>query len=170
MYKLKFMIYDFNLLPQNAKIWIYQANRTLEANEIDSIESFLTKNIDIWASHGSALTGAFKIFNDRFIVIGCDLSFNVPSGCSIDSSTKWFKDLGSSLNIDFFDRSIAYKSNGSISTFPLFEGKKYIQLGVISPETEIFNNNLTQLSELENSWIIAAKHSHLNRHFEVNAV
>ena len=98
------MICDFDSLPQNSKIWIYQSSRMLEDHELQTINTFLNENIKMWTSHGSALTGSFKILEDRFVILACDLSKNAPSGCSIDSSTKWFKDLSSILNVDLKDQ------------------------------------------------------------------
>ncbi|MDZ7936146.1 MAG: hypothetical protein U5M51_14505 [Emticicia sp.] len=49
---------------------------------------------------------------------------NAASGCSIDASTRWFKELGDALNIDFFDRSQAYFEGDEIKTFSIFSVEK----------------------------------------------
>ena len=95
--------------------------------------------------------------HNRFVIIALDQSFNDASGCSIDASTHWFKELGEALNVDFFDRSQAYLEGNEIKTFSVFQAKKAVESELVSPETIIFNNNtLATLSDLSNKWQIKA--------------
>ena len=45
------------ILPLEAKIWIYQANRVLSLKEIDAINDKMDVFLSTWQSHGSDLTG-----------------------------------------------------------------------------------------------------------------
>ncbi len=151
------MYIDFNKIPQNARVWVYQANRQLTDNEIVMINNYLKPAVGQWAAHGASLLASAKVLHNRFVLIVLDEIQNEASGCSIDASTRWFKDLGEQLNIDFFDRSQAYLEGNEIKTFSVFQAKKAVESGLVSPETIIFNNNtLATLSDLSNKWQIKA--------------
>lgn len=151
------MYIDFDKIPQNARIWVYQANRQLTDNEVNTTENYLKPAVNQWAAHGASLLASAKVMYNRFVIIALDQNMNAASGCSIDASTRWFKELGEALNIDFFDRSQAYLEGEEIKTFSVFQSKKAIESGLISPETIIFNNTtLSTLSDISNRWQIKA--------------
>ena len=166
-FKAKNMYIDFDKIPKNARIWLYQANRQLTDNEAVTIQNYLKPAVGQWAAHGASLLASAKILHNRFVIIALDQNQNEASGCSIDASTRWFKDLGEQLSIDFFDRSQAYIDGDAIKSFSVFQPKKAIEQGLISPETMIFNNNtLAILSDLSDKWQIkAADASSLKRFF-----
>lgn len=156
-FKDNIMYVDFDKIPQDARIWVYQANRQLTDNEANTIESYLKSAVNQWAAHGAALLASAKVLHNRFVIIALDQNMNEASGCSIDASTRWFKELGEALNIDFFDRSQAYLDGNEIKTFSVFQYKKAVESGLVSPETIIFNNiTLATLSDLNSKWQIKA--------------
>ncbi len=63
------MFVDFSDMPDNARVWIYQADKNLSDQQCGQIigqaESFLTQ----WSAHGSGLKSSAKIFHNRFVVI-----------------------------------------------------------------------------------------------------
>ena len=160
------MYTDFDKIPSSARIWVYQANRQLTDNEVDIVENFLKPAVGQWAAHGASLLASAKVLHHRFVIIALDENQNEASGCSIDASTRWFKELGSHLNIDFFDRSQAYLEGDAIKTFSVFQPKKAIESGLISPDTLIFaNNTVSRLSDLSNQWQVKASDTYLKRFF-----
>jgi len=161
------MYISFEQIPQTARIWIYQANRTLNDNEVSLIETTLEPAVTKWAAHGTALLASVKVFHNRFVIIALDESQYEASGCSIDASSRWFKELGAQLNIDFFDRSQAYLDGTEIKTFSIFQPKKAIESGLISADTIVFvnNNNIHTLADLSTNWQVKATDSYLKRFF-----
>ncbi|MCU0326523.1 MAG: hypothetical protein MUF45_14925 [Spirosomaceae bacterium] len=102
------MYIDFEKMPQDARLWVYQANRDLTGGEVDVVQANLQNATQQWAAHGVPLLASFKILYNRFVIVAVDEGQNAASGCSIDASTRWLKELGNHLNIDFFDRSQAF--------------------------------------------------------------
>ena len=98
------MYVSFNELPQSARVWVYQANRTLTASEKEAISNYLTKATNQWAAHGAPLKSSFTITEDRFVIIAADEAFNAASGCSIDKSTHFIQSLEREYGVDMFDR------------------------------------------------------------------
>ena len=102
------MINNFETLPDNSRIWIYQSNRSLSKNEIESISSLVENFLEVWKSHGSILSSAYEIRYNRFIVIGNNQSFQNPTGCAIDSMVHFIQKLEKLYNendfVDSFSR------------------------------------------------------------------
>jgi hypothetical protein len=159
------MYCDFDQLPDSSQIWIFQADRLLDVFEIDKCAQFLIEKLSNWASHGTPLTASFKFEYNRFIIIAVDSDQNSASGCSIDTSNRWIKELQLKLNIDFFDRSLAFLVDNKINNVSIFGIKNQILSNSIMPETMVFDNTIASKLELKNNWILKAKESHLARYF-----
>lgn len=155
----------FENMPAYAKIWVYQTDKNLTRHESETIEASLNEQVNVWAAHGAPLMGAFKILHNRFVIIAVDETYNGTSGCSIDASTNWLKMLGQNLNINFFDRSIAYLSTDDLKTVDFLKVKNEIAQGNINSETIIFNNLVNTISDFQQNWKIKAEDSWLKKHF-----
>ncbi|WP_341226219.1 hypothetical protein [uncultured Arcticibacterium sp.] len=151
------MYQDFDKMPIQSRVWIYQANRKLSAKEENMTSYFLKNAVENWAAHGSPLLGSASVFENRFVVVALDENQKQASGCSIDSSTHWFKELGSELGVDFFDRSIAYLEDNEVKTIPIFKVKSAVENELISAGTTVFNNNVPTLQEFKTNWKTTAE-------------
>ena len=87
------MLVPFESLPDEARIWIYQANRTFTDEEVTRLKSQLDEFLTQWTVHGSNLKAGYEIRYKRFLVIGLDQSLNAASGCSIDASVHFIQTL-----------------------------------------------------------------------------
>jgi hypothetical protein len=160
------MFVDYNQMPAQARIWIYQAPKNLNTNEQIEIGQAAQKFIEQWTAHQQTLRASYQIKYDRFLIIALDESLTAASGCSIDSSVNFLRAIAQNYQIDFLDRSqVAYWQNDTIQNMPLAEIKRAVQNGEILPETIIFNNSLTMLSDLADKWQIQAQDSWLARYF-----
>ncbi|AWV99970.1 hypothetical protein [Arcticibacterium luteifluviistationis] len=146
------MYQDFDKMPIQSRVWIYQADRNLSAKEENITAYFLKNAIQDWAAHGAPLLASVSVLENRFVVIALDENQNVASGCSIDASTHWIKELGTQLSVDFFDRSIAYLDDVEVKTVPVFKVKAAVENASISADTVVFNNNIMTLQEFRSSW------------------
>lgn len=164
------MYIPFSNLDFEARVWIYQANRTLTDAEIGIINETLMPATDMWEAHGQPLTASYKVFEHRFVVIGVDEKEELPSGCSIDKSTHWLQQIGNQLNIDFFDRSLAYlDENNAIQTITVPKIKQAVTQEMITPSTIIFDNQVATKAQWMNRWKTPASKSWLNRYFSQQA-
>ena len=64
------MIVEFENLPDDSRIWIYQSSRKLSDQEVEIILPRLTQFLEQWTAHGTDLEAGFEIKYNRFIVIG----------------------------------------------------------------------------------------------------
>ena len=157
---------DFNQLPDDARVWVYQASRPLSDGDVTAINQALQPALSQWAAHGQALLASAQVIENRFVVVGVDEGYNLPSGCSIDSSVRTLRQLGESLSIDFFDRSAAISAaDGAVQTIDLPGIKSAVSDGVITSETIVFNTLVKTKAEFLTNWHLRAADSWLKRYF-----
>ncbi len=159
------MFVEFEKMAGNSRVWLYQADRDLTAEEqkfmLEQTKNFLTT----WAAHGANLSSSVKIFYERFLVILVDENFASVSGCSIDSSVHFVKALETELKVNFFDRTnVAFLEDGNVFLEPLNKIKNRVSEGIISGDTLTFNNLIKNKSELEKSWMVPASETWLSRY------
>lgn len=150
-----------NNLAPHSRVWIFQANRILSESEIQFITEKMNAFIPTWASHGNELYGAFEVQYNLFIVVGVDEQRSPTSGCSIDTLTRVIKEIGTSLNVDFFDRlKVAYRDQEQhIHILPLHEFKALMKKDTVRQSTPVFNNLIETKEELETKWQTTVKNS-----------
>ena len=157
------MLVSFDSLPDNARIWIYQVERSLNPSEQQVVLEIGEKFIAQWASHGQPLTGSLKILNEQFVVIAVDDS-QLPSGCSIDASVALVRDLGSKLNLDFFGRTnIPLWLEDKVHLVPLTDLKTGIKNGTVADDTQLLNTLIQHKGGLAD-WIVPIRNSWLARY------
>ncbi|ADB41511.1 hypothetical protein [Spirosoma linguale] len=161
------MYIDFDKLPETARVWVYQANRTLTDGEVKTIEETLQPALNQWAAHGQPLLAAARVVGNRFVVVGVDEGYTLPSGCSIDSSMRTIQEIGRHLGVDFFDRSAAVQAvDGSVQTIALPAIKEAVANGHLTPDTTVFNTLVKTKAEFLSDWRIRAADSWLKRYFK----
>jgi hypothetical protein len=154
------MLVAFNTLPGSARIWAYQANRSLTAEELEEIKQSLDRFIEEWTTHGSQLNAGYEIRYNRFIVIGLDQSIMGASGCSIDTQVHFIQSLEKKYDIDLLDRmNVSYKQGEFIAYKSLVDFKKMAKAKSVSKNTIVFNNLVTNKEEYEQHWEVPAEES-----------
>ena len=99
------MILDLIALDPSSRVWVYPANRFLTYDELDIARARLYPFLSSWVAHDKALYTYGNVFHRRFLVLFVDeTQASAASGCSIDASVRFVKDLGADLGVDFFDR------------------------------------------------------------------
>ena len=160
------MIVDFDVISEESRIWIYQSNRTLSPAEIIKIEAKIKDFLISWTAHGSDLQASFLIKYNRFIVISLNESFNIATGCSIDSSVRFIQELEKLYDVSLLDKmNVSYRHGEFIAYKPLIEFKKMIKNRSISKKTTVFNNLINSKSEFLNNWEVPIEESWHNRFF-----
>ena len=149
-------------MPDHSRVWVYQANRPFSASETQAIENYLTPALTQWAAHGAGLNASFEIRFQQVIVIAVDETINAASGCSIDASTRWFKEMGAALGIDFFDRSTAIVEGDEVSLLPLTALKNS---PLLTPSKDVIPLQTESLGAYRSGWLQRADTTWLKRYF-----
>jgi len=148
-------------LNDHSRVWIYQSERLLSGEEVDYLKIEGKKFVKEWAAHGSKLLASMDVIHRLFMVIAADEESIMASGCSIDASVHWVKEMGNKLNIDFFNRlNIALKLNSDeIQIMTPDEVERAIGTGVINEETLTFNTLVKNLGEFKSKFEIPLSQS-----------
>ena len=149
-------------MPDHSRVWVYQANRPFSASETQAIENYLTPALTQWAAHGAGLNASFEIRFHQVIVIAVDETVNAASGCSIDASTRWFKEMGAELGIDFFDRSTAIVEGDVVTLLPLTALKNN---PLLTPSKDVIPLQTESLGAYRSGWLQRADTTWLKRYF-----
>lgn len=154
------MLVDFNTLPEESHVWIYQANRSFSDDEILEIEQKLNVFIEAWTAHGKDLQAGFKIVYKRFIVVALDKDANAATGCSIDASVHFIQQIEKEYNVDLMDKmNVSYKQGEYIAYKTLLEFKKMAKDKAVSKNTIVFNNLVHNIAEFNENWEVPASES-----------
>jgi len=154
------MFVDFNTLPSTARVWIYQAHRTLARHEVEQIDEKLKHFISNWKRHGDDLKASFQIKYNQFIILAVDEAYTATSGCSIDASVHLLRTLEKEFDIDLFNKmNVSFKNGENINTISLKEFKEYAKQKKITNHTVVFNNMVKTKAGLESEWQVEANQS-----------
>ena len=161
----------FETIPDHARVWIYQANRSLSDGEIRQMQQWGQQFVAQWAAHGQDLRASVAVLHHHFLVIALDEQHHAASGCSIDSSVGFVRALEEAFGkhgnpISFLNRTlVAFFQNNTVRLVPLADIKSQIADGRILPDTRMFNNVIDTKAALKDRWLVAAQDSWLVRYF-----
>lgn len=154
------MLVDFNVLPEDARIWIYQSNRELTSKEVSEVSLKLAGFVNSWRRHGEDLKASFTIKYNQFIIFGIDKSFNDVSGCSIDASVHTIKLLEEEFDLDLMNKlNVAFRIGDKINIVSLAGFQNLAKDDKITSETKVFNNMIQSKLELTTNWEVPASKS-----------
>ena len=156
---------NFDELPLQSRIWVFQSNRIMSPSEQSSIDVAVKQFVQKWSTHGVKMLASHVLYHNCFVVIAADEQKQVASGCSIDSFTALFKAIGTQYNLSFFDRfSIAHKSEDGVVISKLDDFKQLIGDGRITQDTLVFNNLVEKRQDLFKKWELPLKESWQKRY------
>jgi hypothetical protein len=160
------MLVDFNTLPEESRIWIYQCNRKFSDAEFAEIEIALKSFLENWAAHGTGLASSYQLKYNRFIIIAVDQEVQAATGCSIDSSVEFIQSLEKKYNVDLLDKmNVTFKLGEHIAHKPLIDFKKMVKDKAVTENTIVFNNLINNIQEFNESWEVPAIDSWHSRFF-----
>lgn len=151
-------------MSADARVWVFQSNRPLSDAEVNSIEKSGLLFIAGWAAHGASLKASFDVLYNRFVVIAVDEKQAMASGCSIDKSVHFIKELEKQFNLNFFDRmQVAYRQGKEIVSCSLAEFEKLASQNAVNETTIVFNNMVNTKLAFDTGWEVPLKQSWQSR-------
>ncbi len=138
-------------LPDHSRVWVYQSQTEIPNEVQTQMASDLNNFISQWAAHGEGLYGDAFILENYFVVLTVDESKVGASGCSIDSSTRFVKELEKKYNLSLLDRLHVLTEHEGKKEIVHFADVKNI------PERMIYNPMVKNLGDLRNNWKVQVK-------------
>lgn len=149
VYNARMPLVTFDQLPDNARLWIYAADRRLDPAEgaelLGALDGFLAE----WKAHGEPLTVGRDWRYDQFLFVAVDESAAGASGCSIDALVHTLGQLEQRLGITLLDHGpVLFRYGNRIERLPRPEFAELARRGGISADTVVFNNTLTRVGDV----------------------
>ncbi len=161
------MLTEFDQMPDHARLWIYQAERSLTDQEVELVRHGTIDFLNQWQAHGQELKASFELKFNQFLILAVDESFSQVSGCSIDASVHLIKSLENKLHLSFStSRKVAFFQEEKINLYPFHELKQHVQNKMIKPETQIFDNTIKNIADLNQNWLVPCSQTWMNRYFK----
>ena len=154
------MLVEFDTLPETARVWIYQCNRSLSDAELLEISRALDAFLKDWTAHGNDLKAGYEIKYKRFITIALDQNAQNATGCSIDASVHFIQKLEKKYDVLLLDKmNVSYKQGEFVAYKSLIDFKAMAKKKAISKNTIVFNNLVTNKGEYLEHWEVPASES-----------
>ena len=132
------------------RIWIYQADKKLTAEQVTVFRKAIKAFAHQWVSHNRALKSFADLLHDRFVILAVDETMAGASGCSIDASVHFLKNIQSDFGIDLFDRMrFSFVQNGEISTVDRPTFSSLFASGDITDETLVVDTLINKKKDLD---------------------
>ncbi len=152
-------------LPAHARVWLYKTARDLsnaEQNLVRDRGFHFTSN---WAAHGAALDASVDVLHDRFVVVAVDEEQAKASGCSIDKSVGFIKQLEHDLNLMLTDRMIViYEHDDKVTSCRLQDLPELLAQGHLTADTIVFDDQVSTLGDLRTRFRVPLRSTWLERY------
>lgn len=147
-------------LPDHSRIWIYQADRFLTAEESLVAQTLLNEFVGQWAAHGAKLNAKAEVINNLFVVIGVDEQQAAASGCSIDASMGIVLKLENQFQVSFTNRmNMAAEVNDTITLKSIQDLSSLIKSNDMSLDTLVYDNLVSTVGDWKTNWLKPIKDS-----------
>jgi len=141
-------------LPDDARLWLFAAGRTLAPDEQTALLDRLRPFIAEWTSHGRSVPGDVAMLFDRVLVVGAHLSEDElnagVSGCGIDSLTHAVESTAAKLGFDWTGALdvLYYDIDGRLQTVSRSEFRRLAEEGAVTSDTLALDLTTTFAGEL----------------------
>ncbi len=144
----------YDTLPDTTRVWVYQANRPFRDEDIPAVREKVRAFAQSWVSHNRQLRAHADVLHNRFIVLMVDEGQADASGCSIDKSVYFLKQLQAEYGVNLFDRMVfSYKDGEEVITVPREEFTRLYQEGKINDDTLVFDTLVNTKGALDENWL-----------------
>lgn len=141
-------------LPDSTRVWIYQSNTPFPEKDIPEIRTQVQDFAQQWISHNRQLRAHGDVLHNRFVVLMVDESQAGASGCSIDKSVYFLKNLQAQYNVDLFDRMrFSYLDGDQVMTVSKEEFAQLYSEEKINNDTPVFDTLVNTKGDYEAAFV-----------------
>jgi hypothetical protein len=139
---------------ENSRVWVYQSDKKLSGAQVIELQIALDNFTKGWTAHNNQLKAKGEIRYNRFIILVVDESQAGASGCSIDKSVHFMKQVEQHFGINLFDRfNLAYRNGEEILSVPRHTFEELLTNKTIKADM------VQTLNDLQTKWEVPFKDS-----------
>jgi hypothetical protein len=145
----------FSTLPDHSRVWIYQCERFLAPHEVNAINEEGNRFIAGWNAHGTPLKAKIAIVENLFLIVMADEEQAKASGCSIDKSLQFVKEVENYLGASLTNRmKVAISLDEKIVIADLNKLADLKSQGIITENSLVYDNLVATKSDLDKNWLV----------------
>jgi len=154
-------IVPFDSLPDDARVWVFGADRALSAPEAKRLLGVVDSWLARWAAHGTPLASARDWRDDRFLTIAVDERAAGASGCSIDALFHQLQELERTLGLTLVSGGRVFwrDAAGTVQGADRSSFGELAERGAVSAGTVVFDPTVTTLGAWRTGFERAARES-----------
>lgn len=135
------------------RIWIYTLSRQLEPAQLIDFTDRCRAFTGSWTAHDISLDASFELYHNRLLIFKVNEANYNASGCSIDKQLRFVKELEQVFSLELLNRLlVAYEKNNEVLVVKQSQIPDLLASKEIDEDTLIFNNTISQSTDLANNW------------------
>lgn len=145
----------FSTLPNHSRVWIYQCERFLAPHEVNAINEEGNRFVAGWNAHGNPLRAKIAVVENLFLIVMTDEEQAKASGCSIDKSLQFVKEVENYLGASLTNRmKVAISLDEKIIIADLNKLADLKSQGIIHENSLVYDNLVATKSDLDKNWLV----------------
>jgi len=149
----------------NERIWIYTISQELTNEQLVDFKNHCQKFINGWTAHDVSLDANFELYQNRLLLFKVNEEKYNASGCSIDRQLRFVKELELVFSVELLNRLlVAYENNNQVEVVKSSQIKELLADNIISGNTLVFDNTITESRQLETNWKQPLHHTWLQKY------
>ena len=142
------------------QVWIYRSIKKLDIELEDQIARLAGDFIHQWAAHGVKLAADFDILYNHYLIFYVDKSVEAASGCSIDASVGFIREVEEKFQLGLLDRmQIGFLKGNEVEFHHFNEIKGLLESGDINENDKVFNAMLTNKKDFDKGFLLPLSES-----------
>jgi hypothetical protein len=153
------------------RIWIYTISQLLPEEQLQQLTQRCQDFVSTWTAHEVSLDATFELYKNRLLIFKVNEANYNASGCSIDKQVRLVKELEQQFSVELLNRLlVAYEKQDEVRVVKTAEIAGLLNDGTINEQTVVFDNTITQSSDLATNWKKPLKDTYLSRYLVLNKI
>lgn len=147
------------------RIWIYTISKSLTEEQLTDLKNRCQSFVSTWTAHDVSLDASFELYKNRLLIFKVDEANYNASGCSIDKQLRLVKELEQAFSVELLNRLlVAYEAGNEVAVIKPAEITALLKEGAINENTTVFDNTISQSTDLETNWKRPLKDTYLSKY------
>lgn len=150
----------------NERIWVYTLNKELSNEKLINFKGQCQNFVSGWTAHDVSLDASFELYQNRLLIFKVNEDKYNASGCSIDKQVRFVKELEQNFSVELLNRLLVafVNAENNIEVVKQSQISELLKNKIITGNTIVFNNTITQSSDLTDNWKQALHETYLAKY------